>query len=342
MQNKEIIWIFSKSDFKVKEIDEVSDYTITIDEETNGNSSIIISRKTTAVSNDIVMFKKNGIIVYWGIVKEVSVTNGQNKYTLICKYITNIFDRTIPLGNTPIIRTQGLEKFLENEILANFTNSLDTFFNMGYISVVCESQTIKQISVDNVENGIYNFHTWLTNCTQKYGITYNFTIVKSNGSWKLQITIKNETEKKIIIDTKADNVSDYEEVFETDIVAKVTVLTSTQTYNLYLKNDRTTTTNVNDVNRAEGKAVTVYVSDYNYAAQTALDQIKANTYNHNITFSLYDRYIKPGTPIAIKTKDSAIYDTYISAVTITKDKFYSYICGNIRINFIEKLLKERR
>ena len=342
MQDKSLIWIFSKDDFKVKDIVEVSDYTIVMDEETNSNTNILILKKTNAIYNDIIMFKKNGVIVYFGIIKQISNSKGTNKYTLTCKYITNIFNRTIKLGNESIIQNQGLEKFIKNEIESNFTNSADIFFNINYIFVVCETQTVKQVAVTNVENGIYNLHTWMTNCTQKYDIVYEFTIVKINNSWKLQITIKNKSKNKILIDTKADSIVDYEEVFETDVIAKVTVLTSTNTYNLYLKNDRTTTTNMLDEDRAEGKAVTVYVDDYEYAEQTALDQIRANTYNHNITFSLHNKFIKPGTPVAIKTKDSIIYDTYISSVTIKRSSFYEYICGNIRINFIEKLLKERR
>ena len=113
-------------------------------------------------------------------------------------------------------------------------------------------------------------------------------------------------------------------------------------YVLYLLNDRTTTTNEADENRADGKIEVVYTTNFEDAEQTALDTMKANAYNHNITFSYYDRFIPVGTPIAIKTKESIIYDTYISAIKITSSKFYEYTCGNIRINFIDKLLKERR
>ena len=71
--------------------------------------------------------------------------------------------------------------------------------------------------------------------------------------------------------------------------------------------------------------------------------MKSNSYNHNISFKRYEKYYKIGTPIAIKTKDSLIYDTYISAVKITKNNsFIEYTCGNIRVKFIDKLLKERR
>lgn len=112
------------------------------------------------------------------------------------------------------------------------------------------------------------------------------------------------------------------------------------TYTLYLKTDRTTTTDVDDVDRADGKIETVYTENYEDANQTALDVMKSNNYNHNITFNL-DRFIKVGTPIAIKTKKNIIYDTYISAVKMTPKKFYEYTCGNIRISFIKKLLKEK-
>lgn len=78
------------------------------------------------------------------------------------------------------------------------------------------------------------------------------------------------------------------------------------------------------------------------APQKALDTMKSNSYNHNITFKMSDKYMKVGTPIAIKTKNSIVPDTYISAVKINQSKFIEYTCGNIRIKFIDKLLKERK
>ena len=98
-----------------------------------------------------------------------------------------------------------------------------------------------------------------------------------------------------------------------------------------------------DKNRAEGKTEVVYAENVEDAKQKALDTFKGNAYNHNVTFDYYDREIKVGTPITIKTKESLIYDTYISAVTKQKgSKFYKYTCGNIRISFIDKLKKERK
>ena len=99
---------------------------------------------------------------------------------------------------------------------------------------------------------------------------------------------------------------------------------------------------MNDTNRVEGKVETVYTENYEDAQQKALDVMKSNSYNHNITFNLYDKIMKIGTPIAIKTKESLIFDTYISAIKITQDKFIEYTCGNIRIKFIDKINQERR
>lgn len=342
---KSFMWIFDGKDFSVKDIVEIFDYEIIIDEETNANSTIKNLKNTKAKSDDIVAIKKNNEVVYWGIIEKIQNENGKNIYQYITKYITNLFDRSIELKkeydwgiNTDLIKTKGIEDFLENAILANFTNSDDTFINLDYLTVKVNSHTPKQVSVTNVENGIYNLHTWMTNCTQNYNIVYSFEI--QNG--KLVMSIENKKEKKKLIDTNAMSISNYSEVFETDVISKVTVLTSTNSLTLFLLADRTTTTDVNNKNRAVGKITTVYTENFEDARQTALDVIKANSYNHNISFSLLKNYIKIGTPIAIKTKESLIYDTYISSVKITKRKFIEYQCGNIRTTLIEKLLKERK
>ena len=335
--NKVFMWIFNYKEFTVKDIVEIADYDINIDEETNANTLINVLKKTTAKSNDIVAIKKNNEIVYWGIIDIIQNTDGEalNQYTL--KYITNLFNQNIKLENESLISSTGIEDFLKKAITTNFTENTDTFVNLDYLDIEVLTHTKLQTTVSNVNNNIYNLHTYMTNCTQKYDIVYSFSVVDK----KLKMSIEVKTAKKEIIDVNAQPISNYTEVFETDVVSKVVVLTDTSTYTLYLKNDRTTTTNKNDKDRAEGRTETVYTANYEDAEQTALDTIKSNRYNHNITFSYYNRLIAIGTPIAIKTKESLIYDTYISAVRITQSKFIEYTCGNIRINFIDKLLKER-
>lgn len=344
---KDFLWIFDyKSNNKliIKDIVEISDYELNIDEETNAKSIITILKKTNAKARDIVCMKKNNQVVYWGMIDEIQNENGSNSYQLVVNYITNLFDRKIRLTGDEVIKSTGIEDFLKNTIELFFTQNPDTLTNMSWLDVVVESHNPKQISVTNVENRIYNFHTWLTNCSQNYGLTYSFNIVNK----RLQMKIKCETIDKQLIDTKAQAISDYKEVLETSVTAKVIVLYDKKNgvedqgqIVLYLKTDRTTTTNASDPNRADGKVTTVYTENYEDAMQTAIDEMKSNEYNHNISFAL-NEYIKIGTPIAIKTKNSLIYNSYISAIKITHRDFFEYQCGNIRINFLEKLMKERK
>ena len=343
--NKIFMWIFDYYDFSVKDIVEIADYDINIDEETNANSTINVLKKTTAKARDVVVVKKNNEVIYWGVIDEIQNEDGKQLYQYITKYITNLYDRNIQLKNENLIKTTGVEDFISQTITNEYIANQDTFINLPWLELNILTHTPKQTSVTNVENGIYNIHTWITNCTQNYNIVYSFSIVNK----KLVMTIENKTFSKEIVDTLAQSISNYTEVFETDVVSKVVVLYSKVNgsenagkYILYLLNDRTTTTDMTNPNRANGKIETIYTENYEDANQEALNVMKGNSYNHNITFNLYDKYIKVGTPIAIKTKESIIYDTYISAIKITQHKFYQYICGNIRIKFIDKLLKERR
>lgn len=343
--NKVFMWIFDYKDFSVKDIVEIANYEINIDEETNANTIINVLKKTTAKARDVVAIKKNNKVVYWGSIDNIQNTDGQALYEYTIKYITNIFNRNIELKNESLIKTSGIEDFIEDAILTNFVTNTDTFINLDYLELEIKTHTKKQTTVSNVQDGIYNLHTWLTNCTQSYDVVYSFSIVNK----KLVMTIEIKEAERELIDVNAQAISNYVEVFETDIVSKVTVLYDKVNdedkkgqYTLFLLNDRTTTTNQNDLDRADGKIETVYTTNYEDAEQKALDTMKANAYNHNITFAYDDRFIAVGTPIAIKTKESLIFDTYISAVKITQKQFYEYTCGNIRINFIDKLLKERR
>lgn len=333
------MWIFAWRDFAVKDAVQLAEAEIVEDEETNCASNVVVMGDHGAESGDIVAIKKNGEIVYWGIIDEIQNESNEARFVYKLKYITNLFDQECYLRtvNPSVIRTTGLEDYIAGQIDSNFINNTDTFVNKTYLQVNVLTHTPKNVNVSNVENSIFNLHTWMTNCTQLYDINYNFYI----DDGKLKIDIENIAQSKMLIDTDFQNISDYEEVFETQIVAKVWVLTDTNDYKLYLKTDRTTTTNQNDPDRAAGKTDLVYTAEFADAPQAALDAFKSNSYNHNITFK-FDKYIPVGTPIAIKTKNQSILDSYISKVTITSGKFFEYECGNIRINFIDKLLKERK
>ena len=249
---------------------------------------------------------------------------------------TNEINRLFYLEKTfePIIWEEGIEDFIAQTITDNFISNSDTFVNLPYLEIEIKTHSKKNTSVDNVENGIYNLHTFINNCTQNYNIMITFEIVDK----KLKMILENKTMDRQLINEEM--MTDVQEVFETDITSKVVVVTTSGLYKLYLLNDRTTTIDGTNPNRAEGKTETIYTENMEDAEQNALNVIKQNSYNHNITFkSKLDLEI--GQPISIRTKKSTVFDTYISAKVITEEGFKQYTCGNIRINFIDKILKER-
>ena len=341
--NKVFMWIFDFKDFTIKDIVEISDYEINIDEETNANSVIKVLKKTTAKAQDIVFIKKNGEIIYWGIIDNIQNEDGKKMYEFTLKYITNMFDEKVETdyasGVDELIRTTGIEDFFKRTIDDHFIVNEDTFINRTYLEVRVLTHTKLETSITNIQNGIYNLHTWMTNCTQKYDIVYNFFIENK----KLIITISKEEINKELLNVKAQPISNYTEVFETKVISKVVVKIKDvyARYILYLLNDRTTTEDMTNENRAQGSTERIYVENQDDARQSALDVFKQNSYSHMISFKMLNKYMKIGTPIAIKTKNSTILNTYISAIKITPRKFIEYTCGNIRINFIDKLLKER-
>lgn len=334
--NKTFLYIFDGKDFHTKDIVEIDDYEISIDEETNSTSTCKVLYETQANAEDIVFIKKDNEIVYWGIIKQISNEDGTNSYEYTFKYITNIFDTKVELIDESVIKTIGIEDFVANTISREFIDNTDTLANFPYLKVNVKTHTLKNISVDN-ENKIFNLHTQMNNFTQKYNITYNFRFEEEY----LIIDIENKEQQEELIDIKAQSISNYIEVFETSIVSKVKVLTTTKTYFLYLLNDRTTTTDKNNPNRVIGKTEVTYTEQYEDAYQKALDIIRSNSYNHNVSFKYKGKYLKIGTPVVLKTKKSIILNTYISAVKFTKDYFYEYTCGNIRIDLIDIMLKER-
>lgn len=338
-----LVYFLDRLNLEIKDVIEFESYEYVIDEETNKTTIFEVIRKINAENGDIVVLQRNGSIDYIGIIKDVENENGESKRKIFLDYISNIFDRRVILENEDIIKNSGIEDFIAKEIYNNFTNSDDTLLNINWLEVEIKSHTKIKKSVDT-DNGIYNFHTFITNCSQNYNIILDFSY--KDGKIKLSI-YKQEAETQLI-DTTISDISNYVEKFETSVVAKVVVKTDIDVQKWYLLSDRTTTQDKDNKNRATGKIETVYTAKSEDARQTALDTFKSNTYNHYISFNinrnskLFDvNKLKIGTPLNVRTNNNLILDTYISAISDTGDNFISITCGNMRIKFIDKLLKER-
>lgn len=338
-----LVYFLSKTDLEIKDVIEFENYEYAIDEETNKNTIFNIMKKVNAENGDIVVLQRNGILDYLGIIKDIENQDGEVKRKVTLKYISNIFDRKIILENENLISESGIEDFIAKEIYNNFTNSDDTLLNFGWLDVEVKTHTKITKSVDN-DNGIYNFHTFITNCNQNYNIVLDFSYVNK----RIKLTIYKQESEAQLIDTTISDISNYVEKFETNIIAKVVVKTDTDIQKWYLLSDRTTTQNKDDINRAVGDIEVVYTSKSEDARQTALDKFKSNTYNHYISFKinrnskLFDiSKMKIGTPLSVRTNNNMILDTYISAIKDDASNFIEITCGNMRVDFIDKLLKER-
>lgn len=339
-----VVYFLDKKDLEIKDVIEYGSYEFNIDEETNATTTFNISRKNDVKNGDIVVLKRKNEIEYLGIVQNAQNENGEAKQEIVLKYITNIFDKKVILAKENLISEKGIEDFIYQTIIDNFTNSEDTLLNINWLEVEVLTHTKLKKSVDN-ENGIYNFHTFITNCTQHYNIVYNF--IFTDGKIKLKIYKQNQ--ENVLIDSRIEDISNYIEVFETDVLAKVTIKTSTSIKKWFLKSDRTITDDINDLDRATGKEDIIYTENEDDAYQSALDAFKGNSYNHYISFSLNKESqlfdvskIKVGTPLSVRTDNNVILDTYVSAITDNGSNFINITCGNMRIDFIDKISQERR
>ena len=338
-----LVYFLDKTDLEIKDVIEFENYEYVIDEETNQKTIFNVMKKVNAENGDIVVLQRRGKIDYSGIVEDFENADGELKREITIKYISNLFDRKVILNNENLIKEVGIEDFIEKEIYDNFTNSDDELLNYKWLDVEVKTHTKIQKSVDN-ENGIYNFHTFITNCTQNYNIILDFTYDQG----RIKLTIYKQDAETQLIDTTIPDISNYIEKFETSVTAKVIVKTDTDVQTWYLLSDRTTTQNKDDLNRAIGKVETVYTVKSKDARQTALDKFKSNTYNHYISFKinrnskLFDvEKMKIGTPLSVRTNNNIILDTYVSAIKDNGSNFIEITCGNMRINFIDKILKER-
>lgn len=342
--DKVIAYFLDFFTFEIKDVVELQDYELNIDEETNAKSTITVMQKPNAGDRDFIFINENDEITYMGIIESPINESFESKYVITSKYITNLFDRKILINNESLISTIGIEDFIKYTIENEFTNSSDSLLNIKYLDVEVLTHTKIQKSIDN-ENGIYNFHTYMTNCSQNYNIAYIFKVV--NG--RLKITIEKQEQDIVLIDATLSDITNYTEVFETKVTAKVTVKTGTNKFDYFLLSDRTTTTDKTNSNRVIGEIEAVYTEKDEDSHQTAIDVFKGNRYEHLIQFDVNSDskvfivkkwYI--GTPAQIKTKNNVLLDTYISAISKIKGgKFWNVKTGNIRIDFIDKLLKER-
>ena len=333
-----MIYILSKKDLRIKDIIQTINYTITQNIDLTGKSIFEVDRVPNTKEGDFLIQKDSN---YKGIVTNVETEKDTAVYKIHCDEIDNIFNRKVILKNEELISTIGIEDFIKKTIEDNFTQSNDTFLNIPYISLEVLTHTKISASVET-EEGIYNFRTYLGNVKEKYDIFLNYEF--SEG--RLNISIYRCAEDALQIDATLEDVIMYQEMYNVNVIAKVSVLSKEtgNIFNYFLLTDRTTTTDKNHPNRAKGEIEVVTCENDSEAQQTALDVFRQNRYQHNIELDLVRgsklndiNDFVVGRQLRIKTKDT-IYETFISKIEKSKNSnIYKVTCGNMKVTLLDKL-----
>jgi hypothetical protein len=275
-------YVLSKTDLSILSICKLADYQINLDEETNAKSTFILAKTDGLNKGNFLVL--NGLYrQFLFVIDEVNTEKGSNLVTVTALDISNIFDRKVIEKNIDTMKSKSVEEFLANTIVENFINCGDSLLNISYIDITCKTAT-KTTVATNSEEGLYNLHTFLINCRQYKDIYTDFKFVNK----RLKITIEKKQESVALIDTTLPEIVDYNKIFEEDVTAKVQVhiRENGNQYNLYLKNDRTTTTNKDDPNRISGKIEVISVDTEDKAAEEALNVMKGNNYKHLVEFKI--------------------------------------------------------
>ncbi len=332
------MWIFDPLDFYTKKVIQISSYDIKKDEECNSKSTFESLEKNVQFKElDLVFVKKENTLIYSGIIESAEINCG--KYKIICKDIINIFDEKIAISEEQYIKKNGLEDFIASQINVNYVIGPDYISSRNFIRVNVKSHTPINISVPT-ENRIYNLATFMINCKQNYDMEYDFRLNSQDEQLDINIYIQENKASKLI-DLNNFKKDQIKEVYSSKVLSKVKVLTDSGEYCLYLKKDRTTTTNPNDQDILYGKATTIYTKKNEDAKQAALNQIRSNKYEHY--FSWKDtKNFEIGEKVFIKTTKNEVIETYISAKEEqSNSQLKTYTCGRLRVKFIDKFLQEK-
>lgn len=168
------LYILSKQDLSILSICKLADYQINLDEETNAKSTFTLM-KTNGLKKENYMVLNGLYRQFIFVIDDVQTEKESDVVTVTALDISNIFDRKVIEKNIDTMKSKSIEEFLANTISENFVNSDDTALNVNYIEIYWHTNTQGNVAT-NAENGLYNFHTFLTNCRQYKNIYTDFKL----------------------------------------------------------------------------------------------------------------------------------------------------------------------
>lgn len=168
------LYILSKQDLSILSICKLADYQINLDEETNAKSTFTLM-KTNGLKKGNYMTLNGLYRQFIFVIDDVQTEKESDVVTVTALDISNVFNRKVIEKNIDTMKSKSIEEFLANTISENFVNSNDTALNVNYIEIYWHTNTQGNVAT-NAENGLYNFHTFLTNCRQYKNIYTDFKL----------------------------------------------------------------------------------------------------------------------------------------------------------------------
>ena len=343
-------YIVSKNDYVKMDAFTVTEYTIENDGDYGGKSSVVISRKPTAVENDWFYMMDGNNVVLTGIIDSISNEDGRNEHTLNLKEGQTLFDQKILLQKDELLQT-GIEDFIAECIKDNFTESDDELMNLTYVTITVKTHTPVLAAV-NHENGIFNLCTYIGNAMTNYGV---FTEMHFTD-YGIEIVIEKKEQSIINIDCSLADIVNYEETYEINALAKLVVRWCTSDEDkvgtvrkYFLRANRTVTDDINDTDRAAGRTETIYIQAENEEKmyEEVLNQFKSNSYNHSVECSVKSTSklfpidsLFVGAEVTLKTRSHGIHKSIVNNIEMSNSsKFVKVKFGKLKITLIEKIRK---
>lgn len=224
------LYILSKQDLSILSICKLADYQINLDEETNAKSTFTLM-KTNGLKKGNYMTLNGLYRQFIFVIDDVQTEKESDVVTVTALDISNVFNRKVIEKNIDTMKSKSIEEFLANTISENFVNSNDTALNVNYIEIYWHTNTQGNVAT-NAENGLYNFHTFLTNCRQYKNIYTDFKLENLGNPQtvegkRINVEAKNRKIADIMLEGESQqatrsgkNLYDVNDVFKfTDIVS---------------------------------------------------------------------------------------------------------------------------
>lgn len=295
-----IAYILDKANLTIKDFFYFKDFLFCDDLEYADKSQIVVPRLVNVMDDDFVYCKDDSNnMVFFGVAFDTATNDRTENFALTMRQKECLFDRFIFAENTNLIAT-SVETFVVRMITDNWVSSGDTLMDRAYIHPVAVTNTPVVASLSNIVNvqdGVFNLKTFLGNIKERYGIFVDFVLTNTApgaGGAVLTVNVYKNTADTVPIDTDVSDISNTEETYSVDVLAKLKVkwfnktseVTTYRTY--YLLADRTISTSASDPNRVDGTIKSIYVEAETEAEMydEVINEFQRNSYEHKITFYL--------------------------------------------------------